>query len=537
MQSKDNFIQPVGSIGLDIGFNNGYQVPAPTLEFGNVGNEKFDYRHGGQFSDDNPAVVYMQEAKNKKDYDAAFERAVEWEIDRRSKLIQDEDARAVLAEQRYYDSPVNQIARKRAAGINDDVSSSGSGSSSISAGSSAQQKQVDMFDQSAQSRFKNAYDDNAEIMNGINTVSNVISSVTGFAGAGMDLAKTVFTWGDMLSQSHSATSIASSNAQAAESNAISAGLENALTMLNTAGQVSQMFGEDTPSSEIVKMLGGIGFSEAEQLGPVIDTVRSSPALQAFHAKRQLERKHAVAENDAAVFANLQQMYSDNYESAMYESSSRRTVSQFQQFVDSLAYNQSNAQVFATTLENQIQSGATSSELVRETVEHEINQFKRQLGLWQSTVSDSAGRVQHFAKLYKENPNSHNKALLDAARMNHLRICTVTSENMASIYDIMDNYSSMDYVQDTLFDSNGEPTKLSSFVKGRFIDYNNFVFSKNYDPVNGKLDLNAIIATASALFVGGKALQAGKAITTTKSSIPLLYGSNGSHVSTVTTKSF
>ena len=199
-------------------------------------------RHVGNFSDSNPYLDNLNVANNNEDKDALFERAVEWEADYANLQEQRAYNREVLEEQREYDSPVNQIARQRAAGINPDIASGSNGGSSIG-GSSAQMNIPSMADQQGQTKFSNKYDNLNNVFNGINAASSMLSSLTSGYGnivAGISQLKT------LPSQvSLNEANAAAASAQANELTALLEGKKKSIDLDNISrymGHVSNLQG-------------------------------------------------------------------------------------------------------------------------------------------------------------------------------------------------------------------------------------------------------------------------------------------------------
>lgn len=168
-------------------------------------------RHAGYFNSNNPYFTNLDAANNNQDKDALYELAIQWEADYANRQMQLEENRAILEEQRWYDNPVNQMARQRLAGINPDLGGSGSGSSS---GSSAQLANPAMADQSGQTNFSNQYDNANMIMDGINTAMNVMNTMSTVASTVGNLFDTFSTLGGRKELTEAQANLANAQAEA-----------------------------------------------------------------------------------------------------------------------------------------------------------------------------------------------------------------------------------------------------------------------------------------------------------------------------------
>lgn len=130
------------------------------------------FGHRGAFSDDNEAYKQFLQTENKQDAAALYELAIKWEIDKANLTVNQQ----LLEEQRHYDSPSERIKREKLAGINSDIS--GTGSSSGSSGSSAP---LSIGEQDNTTSFGNHYADEELKLQKVNTVFNGINSIVNLA--------------------------------------------------------------------------------------------------------------------------------------------------------------------------------------------------------------------------------------------------------------------------------------------------------------------------------------------------------------------
>lgn len=203
--------------------------------------------HTGYFSSINPYFDNLRVTNNNQDADALYERATEWEADYADYMRQRADARADLLEQREYDSPEQQIARQRAAGINPDISASGGAGSGASSGSSATVNPVSQNDVTSQTKYGNTYDNTQMIINGINSGVQVVSAFTGVATAVIDGITKMQTLPAQISLGKSQAYIADKTkdiavAQAGET-LKGTQLSNATSLINNAKNSLSMYGD------------------------------------------------------------------------------------------------------------------------------------------------------------------------------------------------------------------------------------------------------------------------------------------------------
>lgn len=290
---KDSVLKNVvGSID-----ENAYRV------YGTGGN----VRHAGQFSDNNPYLSQLRAATNNKDKDALYERAVEWEADYANRQIQLEENRAILEEQREYDSPLAQIQRQREAGINPDIA--GAGGSSAGGSGSAQLSNPAMADQTAQSKFSNAYDNTAEVFNGINTATNALSSFANFGGTLVSAIDTLSTLPSRVSLGDTQAYVADKTKDVAVEQAganlsgtklANAGklLSNASDTLNLFGSMSQFLTADSTEEDINNAFDYMQIPQEQRAGlqSGFQKYLSSPKAIAAYQESVKQQNDLVAYN-------------------------------------------------------------------------------------------------------------------------------------------------------------------------------------------------------------------------------------------------
>lgn len=472
------------------------------------------FRHAGYFSQDNPYLKSMRVAPTNKDQDALFERAMEWEANRQT-----------LLEQREYDDPSNVVARQRAAGINPDLE--GASSSGLSsAGSSAQQQPIQAY-----SHYKNAYDDTAEVLNGINTGVNILSSVTGFATSAFDLYKGISTLGDALSLSSASVQLANNavllgNEQIAGQQLQNTGqglindaqgiqntglrLQNANQALSTIvggfdfiSQILPAFGADAKNEEIISTLSSLGLPNAESYLPIVSKVRESPEFASKLADISKHYKQSKAENDALAYDMYYEQLTNDNKATLYRSRSNVYISRFEEAVNSAFLSASNAQKQATVLDTELSSAVISSDLVNSQLKADFDAFGEQLAYQQKQLNDANSDVKTAQENYDKHSTPANYARLISAKNHFANIKGLMSQDLIRLYGMVEHWNVQSLGYEEFIGKDGYPTVYTGTFKGRYVDYINFLVDNHYNAENGTFDfssLTALVAGAATAYV-------------------------------------
>lgn len=333
-------------------------------------------RHTGNFSLDNPWLDDMQNGANNQDIDAAYERAANWEADRQTLLEQRAYDESRLAEQREYDSPLQQIARERAAGINRDVAG-GSGSPG-SSGSSAQLQSLPQPQTQAQTKFSNNYDNTSMVLNGINTAVNVVSSLGSFANQVIDGVTKIAELSSRLAISKTAADVATSSVDSLVSKNNNASIQSAF---DTYSKVSPYITNDTTDEDALLMLQGLtGMSDedAQSFLPRYRAFQKSPAVQKMLADNELNYKRSKANNMAASSKVLRSIAENAMEVERLSSIGQIHTTSFATNVAALLDNDEivdkTVDASSTSLDAQIASNLTS--VNRSSLENEQINFAK-----------------------------------------------------------------------------------------------------------------------------------------------------------------
>lgn len=370
------------------------------FEIGGTGGST---RHTGYFSDNNPYLDDMRYGANNKDIDASHERAVEWEADWYNLQEQRAYNEAMRDEQRAYDSPLADLMRKRAAGYNPDIADGGAGGAGTGS-PSAGVPPMQIADQQAQSKFKNAYDDTALALQGIQVGANLLSSVGGSFQAianGVSIFKQLPSQLNLLdAQANSANASARlSNTQTGEINALLQGKKEFQQITNGGAVLSSLLsnfdkiGEDTDITPYLNVLG-VPEGEHEAYKGFIKQLTADPRQRA----QFLAGQHAAtkAKVDNAVYSEKYYMRVTSKAAELNELKLNcDTITQgmeltFNRLLASSNYIQDSADAAALGATNQLEEQKlieTSLKRQAEAYGKILDNYKEQLGLFEAKRTD------------------------------------------------------------------------------------------------------------------------------------------------------
>lgn len=372
---------------------------SPTIVTGTLGSP----RHGGYFSKQNPYLDDMSMGRTNQDIDASYERAVEWEADYANLQEQRAYDRAVLEEQREYDSPLARLQRDKAAGINSELAGS-AGSAGSAGGSSAQLAQREIDDQQAHSKFSNAYDNSAIVMQGIQTGSSLLSSVgSSFQSIASGISTIAQLPGQLNlldAQANSANASAQlSTTQAGEIDALLSGKKEFQKITNGGAVLSSLLsnmdkiGEDTDISPYLNVLG-VPEGEHEAYKGFIKQLAADPRQLAQFRQGQHEATKAKVANSVYTESYLLRVGSKSAELAelKLDCDTIRHGMQltFQRLLDESNYIQDSADAAALGASNQLEN----QKLLKQSLQRQaytygqiLTGYKEQLSLFESRRTD------------------------------------------------------------------------------------------------------------------------------------------------------
>lgn len=340
--ANSNFTNPVGSV-------HWHEL------YGNHGK----HRHTAALHDGNPYKSQLLSATNNQDMDALYERAIEWEADYTNRQLQLQENKAILEEQREYDSPLAQAQRMREAGINPDLE--GASISSGSGSGSAQLANPGMADQQGQTSFSNAYDNTRLAFEGINTAANVLGTMTGGVTSIMQAVSTFKTLPSQLRLNEAAAGL--QDAQATQIRELLGGQKEAISLSNAAQGIQN-------SSAILQQLATFASlisPDTEDFAPHLTALgvpqESIPAytsmIKQMHANPQMRQQYAAAEVGAKwseaenakyteeIVAGMTDLaYNIQYEQQYWEYHTAHLQRQIASLIDTQEYAQSSADVLS-----------------------------------------------------------------------------------------------------------------------------------------------------------------------------------------------
>lgn len=358
----------------------------------------------------------MRLARNKQDTDALYELAIQWEADYANRQMQLEENRAILEEQRRYDSPVEQVARQRAAGINPDIAA-GSGSGT-SAGSSAQLTNPGMADQTGQTKFSNLYDNASLVFEGINTAGNFLGTMATSVSGIMNAVSTM-----KMLPSQIAANEAHADLQGAQANEIrellagkktgvslqnvAQGIQNSSAILQQLAQFADLIAPDTP--DMAPHLTALGVPEAQipAYSDLIKQMHANPKMREQYAKASTAAKFSEAENDMftqdLVSGMVDLQYKMEYEALDLEYHRNHLANNIASLLDTDDFAESSAEleIGEVALGNQavgVQSAEYSLRL-RE-VENDTAAFISKLEQKAQVINNIKGAREHIYSLAK-----------------------------------------------------------------------------------------------------------------------------------------
>lgn len=532
-ETLDPFLNPIGSVQDSTSYR---ETEASTDLNYTVRGEGGSVRHQGNFNRSNPYFEQLMLATNNQDKDALYELAIQWEADNANLQEQREYNRGVLEEQREYDSPVNQIARARAAGINPDLEgSSGSGTSS---GSSAQMQIPAMADQTGQTKFSNQYDNASLITNGVNTAANVVSTFTdGFStiiGA-LDTLKTLPSR-TALNEAHAALS----QAQANEINEllpgkkegqklantgqslynISRGISNSTATLQQLARFSELIAPDT--ADMAPHLRALGVEEA-QIAPYTDLIKQ------MHANPEMRDRYAKAELSAKWSEEENTQYTTDLVGRMV-SSAIKIKEQELQFQEDFTAVQSRVQAILASdpnySKNQGELIITDAKQARDQQDFAIQMFQRDIETYSENIGDIANSIKKAEKIIvsirakaldqKRSLTPVEKAKIDDLETTIRQMRVLGSHQVQQLYSLEKHANRLKfYSEDRIKPETGESEPLRSLqrhnIESRIVFDD--VLTDVATPgeiardVGGKV-LSAL-SIAAAAYAGGKGVAKGR----------------------------
>lgn len=460
-------------------------------------------RTDAYISPENPYYQQLQSARGEY-RDLVFELAVKWEENRQT-----------ILEQREYEDPAAQIARERAAGINSDLPGTGSGGSVSSGSTAVQPAATSNYRMSNETEKANSYS---------NIANTSLQSLTAVLSSALNLSIGFQTYGDTIARSKNSRDLSNLQvllaSQGLDNSAVdydikqqelsnlgvqgdilsaellSRGFSNSMGVLDSADKFLQLMPSDATDDEVAEMWSLLGMPDSEKFLPIVNNLRKNSRFRAFHNAWKLQDKKTQAENDAVTSDTLRELYSNSYAEQLYRSRNGRTVALFESMVNSIFATSENASTVASNMATDLDTQTYVSNLQNEQVRYDFSAFgvrMEQASEFLNKAYDSRDAIQSD---YDKHPTKTNKARLDAVNVYISNLEGSTCETLENLYNLVDGWNSVEYISSTLVDA-GEPATAASDFRGRYIDMNNFLFNRLYDPANGRLNMSAAITAAIA----------------------------------------
>lgn len=158
-----------------------------------------------RWSPDNPAARQLEFSRNKQDYKAVLQAAIDWEIAQQKYQQEMSDQERLRDEQREYDNPAAQLARERSAGVNSDIAGGSVGSAG--SGGSSPISAPTMAETDINAQMATPYATADRVFAGIQAVSSGISSVSSALDIGLNFVEKIQTWSDRMQLSSNAAKL------------------------------------------------------------------------------------------------------------------------------------------------------------------------------------------------------------------------------------------------------------------------------------------------------------------------------------------
>lgn len=464
-QSVDNFTQPVGSVNVEA--------------YGRGGK----LRHEGIFSSDNYYASQIPVVSNNKDMDAMYERAVETEADISKWKRENAYAREVLEEQRKYDDPAAVIARERAAGLNPDIAGGSSGGSS---GSSAQQQIAPMADVSAQSKFKNAYDDSSQIVDSVNAASGIISSISGFGDTvmkGIEMSKTLSSRASLLdTQAYIADKTKDDVVAQVGQKTKLGGFDIMNNVMETVARISGLVTPESTDADISDIMNTMSVPQSSQPGMMkfVRHAQKNPTYLADWEASKKEQQELQAYNDKYTPEVLGDIMSNTlkiHRAQQAFSLDRATLSAN---IAKYLNTDQNAQNIADASKIGNDVALKDVKFTRDKLERDISAYVHNI----AAIKGEEDRILEFEKLWKqkvrERTMNHGKLnltqadylVLDGLRNYREQLHILGSTEVDQLYGIAAAAASAFYINGQNFNGIGEVEPTIGIQKHQvFTGYN------------------------------------------------------------------
>lgn len=432
-------------------------------------------RHYGQFSSNNPYFAQLQHAKG-QDADALYEMAVKWEADRQA-----------LEEQRAYDSPAQQVARQRAAGINPDLAGAGSGG--MSSGSSATMPQ-----QSNTTEFASQYRENELRTQRLSVISSMLSSASSFissvSGGITSLAQLPAMLKVGAVQADVAERSADSVVQQNQNSAESGRLQNIQSQLSMLSQLQTFFTPQSTDEDYNTVLSTLGFA-GDEIGPMRDSLRqymTNPAYQNWQesTKRSLQANQAYNNTHTPAILGELSEFALQYQRAQNDfvltrQNIQNGVIQLldnQEYINSLATGEKLSSIGQNTqMTYDIKLLGRDISAYTERLSH----LKNASSFYQNLIDDTQAKID---KLGHTTPELN--ATLWSLKYRQMELQTLGSAELQDMYSLLQQAQYQYYMNNRNITSDGElfPVVVG---QGRINTFTDYTFMRYLNDVSSDAD--------------------------------------------------
>lgn len=452
-------------------------------------------RHTGQYLKNNPYFDQMRLAQDKQDIDALYELAIQWEADYANRQMQLEENRAILEEQRQYDSPVEQIARQRAAGINPDLEGSSGGSSS--SGSSAQLANPGMADQTGQTKFSNQYDNAHLVFEGINTASNLVGALAGGVSGIMTAVSNMKTVPSQILLNEANAGL--SGAKAKEINELLAGkkegtrlsniaqgIQNSTATLQQLAHFADLIAPDTP--DMVPHLTALGVPEAQipAYTDMIKQMHANPKMREQYAKAEVGAKWSEAENALYTDAVVAEMTDLGYKIQYAQQYWSFNTSQLKNKISALLNTDEVAGQSASNELEKLRLEGAAVGLSQDDVDLRVKQLKHDTEAYLRALTDHAEVLKTIENNIVAYENAKNKnspqviAIVNRLRAEKLAMRGMLATEFNQIKSHYLSTTQQTYHYQTVLDKNGEVKDEGAVAKYNYfsdLTFNDLIYHR------------------------------------------------------------
>lgn len=349
--------------------DEGYTVDSPDTDYGWREDRNNDFMNH-RWSAGNPAARQLQFATNKQDYKAFLQAAIDWEIAQQKYQQEMADQERLRDEQREYDSPASVIARERAAGINSDLAGGSSGS--VGSGGSSPISAPTMAETDINAPLSSPYATLDKVFSGVQSVSSLISGISGALDVGINFAEKVATWDDRMTISRNAATMSDQNVK-----------RGALELVNnsldlTGSLVSRLDGTKEYTDDELSAYYKDWTGQDDKDGSAVRRMRhymSSPQMQQEYADRALAAKRSKATYQALPFNFLTTQAENYWKIQRYQSNFDTLFAGFSNTYARLFYTDTNASIMSSTDSQLLSNENAAASFEGDQLEQERREFE------------------------------------------------------------------------------------------------------------------------------------------------------------------